>query len=342
MKVKTYFLKEQVILPQYLKMILNSQKYCIVDIETTGLSKIYHHVILIGILYPVDDHLVLKQFFAEDPKEEALILEAFEAEFKDFDTLITYNGVTFDYPFLIGRFKKHNVPFFNLAIQHIDILQHLRRYKHHLDIPNLKLKTVETYLGIFREDEISGKESVDLYNQYTLSRSIDLENKILLHNYEDIYYLGKIISVFNHFPRLQKYEMDQSLLFDTFEGSIRLSYHPSAVKISKNILTLKGKTSALDKALEKVYYLSHYQFQWQPDQRSFELTIPLFQGLTMAEDKCYFVDLSAFNISPDLFTKDTYGYLPVSGQYLVIAIHKDIYHAALIDFINILLGNIFM
>ena len=55
-------------------------------------------------------------------------------------------------------------------------------------VPNLKQKTVENYMGLWqsRTDEISGAESVELYNTYEKTGREDLESKILLHNSDDV------------------------------------------------------------------------------------------------------------------------------------------------------------
>ena len=68
----------------------------------------------------------------------------------------------------------------------IDILKIIKPFKEKLSLPDFKLKTIEKYLGIYREDTISGKESVQLYNEYVSSNCNKLKDKILLHNYEDI------------------------------------------------------------------------------------------------------------------------------------------------------------
>lgn len=165
------------------------------DIETTGLSPKYCKVILIGILYNHNNQTIIKQFFAQTEADEFELLIEFLEQIKDFHNHITFNGLTFDIPFLNARFNKYNIDYTLEKDKDIDILRLIKPFKEKLPLSDCKLKTVEKYLGIYREDTISGKESVKLYKEYVSSQCNDLKSTILLHNYEDIYYLGKIFKI---------------------------------------------------------------------------------------------------------------------------------------------------
>ncbi|SHJ97097.1 ribonuclease H-like domain-containing protein [Tepidibacter formicigenes] len=169
--------------------------YCVFDIETTGLSPKYSKVILIGILYIKNNQTIIQQFFAENTNEEKEILFYFKEVFKTFENHITFNGHRFDIPFLNQRFKKNNLDFSIDKNKDIDILKIVKPYQKKLGLENCKLKTVEKLIGIERKDTINGKESVELYKKFELNRSENLKKKILLHNYEDIYYLGKLFKI---------------------------------------------------------------------------------------------------------------------------------------------------
>lgn len=64
-------------------------------------------------------------------------------------------------------------------------------------VPNLKQKTVENYMGLWqtRADEISGAESVELYNRYEKSGDPVLGEKILLHNSDDVLQLTRLTKI---------------------------------------------------------------------------------------------------------------------------------------------------
>jgi hypothetical protein len=57
-------------------------------------------------------------------------------------------------------------------MESIDILSYLRPLKKLWNFENLKLKTVEKFFSIERQDTISGKESVDMYKLYQKQRMI--------------------------------------------------------------------------------------------------------------------------------------------------------------------------
>ena len=114
----------------------------------------------------------------------------------------------------------------------IDILKLIKPFKEKLSLSDCKLKTIEKYLGIYREDTISGKESVDLYKDYTLNQDINLKEKILLHNYEDIYYLGVIF-------KIKDILKDKLNILNINTNNITLELVPLNFKISKNLLCIK-------------------------------------------------------------------------------------------------------
>ncbi|MGL5507026.1 MAG: ribonuclease H-like domain-containing protein, partial [Paraclostridium sp.] len=169
--------------------------HIVFDIETTGLNSKYCKVILIGALYIEDSKTIIKQFFALSQDSEINILSEFIDLIKSFDYHITFNGITFDIPFLNYRFKKHNIDYEIDKYKDIDILRLIKPYKEHLSLSDCKLKTLEKYLGIERDDTISGKESVELYKEFEKTQDIHLKEKILLHNYDDIYYLGHMFRI---------------------------------------------------------------------------------------------------------------------------------------------------
>ena len=201
------------------------------DIETTGLNSNYCKVILIGILFNQDNKTVIKQFFADTEDDEKELLLSFINTIKNYQNHITFNGLTFDIPFLNTRLKKHNIDFYLSKNDDIDILKLIRPFKEKLSLSDCKLKTIEKYLGIHREDTISGKESIDLYKDYSVNQNIDLKEKILLHNYEDIYYLGVIFKI----KDILKHKLNVLCIAT---NNLSLELVPGSFKISKNILSI--------------------------------------------------------------------------------------------------------
>ncbi|WP_051569093.1 ribonuclease H-like domain-containing protein [Alkaliphilus transvaalensis] len=294
MKIKNHTINEKFPMPSFYRGILEKNTFCILDIETTGLSSKYHNVILIGLLYPHNNRTVIKQFFAENIHEEEELLQFFAEEIKRYDFLITYNGVTFDYPFLKERFKKYNITWPHDDIKHFDILHFLKKCKGQLPLENLKLKTVENYLGINRQDTISGKDSVVLYKTYESNPSPALEKTILLHNYEDIYYLAKVATIFDHFPDVNSLLEKTFIIPEVPNKLMNLSYHPNDIIIKKNCLRVSGKTSKQSNLPPEVHYTTSYDFNWIPKDGIFQIEIPLKKRILPDKKKLYYLNLNEF------------------------------------------------
>ncbi|WP_394861578.1 ribonuclease H-like domain-containing protein [Paraclostridium bifermentans] len=144
------------------------KNHFVFDIETTGLSPKYCKVILIGVLYNLNNKTIIKQYFAESEEEEKDLLLKFINDIETFDHHITFNGVSFDIPFLNSRFNSNDIDFSIDKCDDIDILRIVKPFKEKLSLSDCKLKTIEKYMGIKREDTISGKESVELYKNFDI------------------------------------------------------------------------------------------------------------------------------------------------------------------------------
>lgn len=173
------------------------------DIETTGLSPLNSMIYLIGAGYYSDNYnYKVIQWFADNAIDEEMILESFIEFTKDFKYLVSYNGDAFDIQFIKKRLKYLN-SHIQFNITSIDLYKTVKSIKNKLKLNDCKLKTVEMYLGNFREDEYLGGQLIDVYRKYLISKSNSLESILLLHNYEDIiglikssyiYYLSEIFS----------------------------------------------------------------------------------------------------------------------------------------------------
>ena len=73
------------------------------DIETTGFSPVNSSVYLIGCARRKGKYICIDQYFAENPSEEKIIISAFMGLLKQYKTIISFNGVGFDIPFLKAK-----------------------------------------------------------------------------------------------------------------------------------------------------------------------------------------------------------------------------------------------
>lgn len=191
-----------IILPNY----FTNSNWLLFDIETTGFDRKNTKVILIGLIYPFNGEIRVKQIFAESLNDEKLLLTEFLNDFRDKDIYISFNGNKFDIPYLNARYSYNDINYVISKIKSFDIYPYFKDNKTLFQLANAKLKTIEKFLGIDREDTIDGKESIYLYYKYLKNKDTDDLNKILLHNKDDIINLLHLtIKTINMDQRVQSY-----------------------------------------------------------------------------------------------------------------------------------------
>lgn len=168
-----------------------------IDIETTGFQSGSNMIYMIGLLYhsPTADCLILEQYICQKEADEYELLYHLNQLLPHFSHLVHYNGTHFDLPFLINRMKLYQLPEQISRLASIDFYQLLRPFKKFLGLDNLKLKTVEAFLGFRRFDVFSGGQLIPLYHQY-LAGDKTLLKALILHNQEDmvgLYYLNQLL-----------------------------------------------------------------------------------------------------------------------------------------------------
>ena len=156
------------------------------DIETTGFSPVSSIVYLIGCMYKDGQNLITHQFFAESKSDEKDVLLHFMDLLGRFRTIITFNGTGFDIPFLKAKCDRYSIEEHFKDYSYIDIFKMIGNIKFLLKQANYKQKTIESFLGIQREDMFSGQELINVYDSYISTHSEESERLLLLHNYEDI------------------------------------------------------------------------------------------------------------------------------------------------------------
>ena len=116
------------------------------DIETTGLSPKNSNLYLIGSIGVDNDTVIFKQWFCE----------AFFEYAADFDTLINFNGDGFDLPYIRECSKQYYL--FNPleTYKSLDIYKEVRYLKKPLGLERMNQKSLEEFLGLYREDKYAG------------------------------------------------------------------------------------------------------------------------------------------------------------------------------------------
>ena len=74
--------------------------------------------------------LYIKQFFAETPEEEKEVLEQFLLLLDGFDTIITFNGIGFDIPYLKAKCNTYGCNEHFADFTYVDIFKSISQIKH--------------------------------------------------------------------------------------------------------------------------------------------------------------------------------------------------------------------
>ncbi|MTI66412.1 MAG: hypothetical protein FH753_07405 [Firmicutes bacterium] len=295
MDITHNIINENFYIPPSLEKIFNNKKVCFFDIETTGFSRKNSKIILIGLLYFTDEKIHIKQYFADKLTEEKDILKLFIKDIKKFDIYISYNGETFDIPFINKRLSHHGFNYTIYKNKSMDLLKTVRNNKHILNFNNYKLKTVEKNLDIYREDKITGKESIKLYFEYLKKKNYNYKKIILKHNYEDIYYLPKILKIYDKIQDYYTHKLDLYLYDNKHTVNITLD----SICMNKNLLNITGKTTTTDLP-KQIYYDQNFSLQWLTYNGELNIEIEITKGELSNGNNCYYINKNEFQFTNDL------------------------------------------
>jgi uncharacterized protein YprB with RNaseH-like and TPR domain len=153
------------------------------DIETCGLTAA--PVFLVGLCLIGERNLVLRQLFARDYAEERALLAELSRITREHDFLVTFNGKSFDVPFLRDRAIRHRLEPL-AALPHLDLLWMARRRWKEL-LPDCRLKTIEwRVLRRRRAGDVGGAEIPGLYHDYVKRGEAHRLLPVFHHNLLDV------------------------------------------------------------------------------------------------------------------------------------------------------------
>lgn len=173
------------------------------DIETTGLSKQNSQVYLIGCSYTADGKRYIRQYLAESALDEARILDAFLEFAAGYDKLIHFNGSVFDVPYIDFKSDYYGFKEKLSEKENFDIYRQVKPLKKLLELENLNQKSIERFLKIKRDDEMNGGELISYYYDFERTGSKQSEKLILLHNFDDMKGMLKILPILNYLEILK-------------------------------------------------------------------------------------------------------------------------------------------
>ena len=162
-----------------------------VDVETTGLSA-GTPLFLVGALVLKGGDLTVLQLLARDYTEEAPLLDYFSGTLGEAGLVISFNGKSYDLPYIRDRSAFHRIPFC-LDQPHFDLLHEARR-RWRERLPNCRLQTLERAIcGRIRTDDIPGADIPDAYHRFVQTQNASQMRDILHHNALDLITMAQMV-----------------------------------------------------------------------------------------------------------------------------------------------------
>ena len=192
------------------------------DIETTGFRAASSHLYLIGAACRIsgenrkgDSCWQIVQWMAEQPQEEAALLNAFAEFMTHYETVIHFNGKRFDIPYLEDKYTQYGLPSPFRGKSSVDLYLDFRPLKAFLNLDHMNQKSLELFLGVNRDDQYDGGRLIPVYREFCRTHDENLLKLLLLHNKEDVEGMLSLPSLYGYLNFL---EIQQVLPADGFSS----------------------------------------------------------------------------------------------------------------------------
>lgn len=158
------------------------------DLETTGFTST---PLFLAATLDLEEGIA-RQRFARDYAEEKAVIAALLGEIAGAGALVSYNGRSYDVPFLRNRAAYHRLRFRGPG-EHHDLL-HLCRREWRGKFPDFRLQTVERIFGAGapRVSDVPGEEIPALYHAYVRRGYDPRMRNVFRHNMRDVTTLVRI------------------------------------------------------------------------------------------------------------------------------------------------------
>jgi len=167
--------------------------FLFLDLETMGLFAGQPLVVAGLARLDGDNTIVVEQYVVRDfPDELALIAEVNE-QVGTHNVIVTYNGKSFDLPFLTGRSAYYGIKLRPPKV-HFDLLHFCRRAWRD-ELQGCSLRSIEqSILGISRETDLPGELVPEFYYEYLRTGNAGFLKPIVDHNRQDVISLVHVFS----------------------------------------------------------------------------------------------------------------------------------------------------
>ena len=164
------------------------------DTETTGLSGGAGTVaFLVGLGRTEGREFVVRQYLMPTYASEFMLLEAVGRTAEGCDTVVTFNGKSFDVPLIASRCIMNRMDNPIGRMNHLDLIHPARRaWK--LRLKDCSLSSLEEkILGLRREHDLPGSEAPERYFSFLKTKDMRLLTDVIDHNRQDIVSLMSLL-----------------------------------------------------------------------------------------------------------------------------------------------------
>lgn len=175
---------------------IDPRKLLILDTETTGpVGGAGTVAFLLGVARLIDAGLEVRQWLLTAFAGEAALLDRLAASLGLADSLVSFNGKSFDIPLLRARARLQGRADPLAGRPHLDLLHALRR-AHGKQLPDCRLKTAETHLlSLARPHDPGGEFAPGVWREWLRTGQAGQLNEVLAHNRDDLLSMAALFTV---------------------------------------------------------------------------------------------------------------------------------------------------
>lgn len=263
----------------------SDRQLMLVDIETTGLSYERSMIYMISCGFYDNDQVKVISLFNDDGiSEENLllafidILESCKQDSVQPICLVSFNGLTFDIPFLQRHFHYHEMDYDLYQYDMLDLFRELKTCKCAFGLKKCRQTDFEELMGISRDHDQCGKELIKAYRQFLSSKDEGIREELLRHNVYDVYHMSLLLPLLylKNLPEQLDVILDTSVGSDIFTVNMTMKHgidscitmtsdcHEGAYfTLQDNLLTLclpirEGKI--------RIYYENYRDYYYLPSE----------------------------------------------------------------------------
>lgn len=240
-------------------------KTLFLDVETTGLAGGTGTVaFLVGLGYIQDEALRVDQCFLRDFDDEPAMLDYTQEVLKRCDTIVSYNGKSFDVPLLRTRFIQNRLRPAIERLRQLDLL-HASRRLWKARLADCSLRNVEeSILGFRRHGDIPSEEIPEIWLDYVRTRDARKLDRVFYHHRMDVVSLVALTGRLSQnisaaHENCLEYTQDHLSL-------IRLLFRQRAydrvVELGKNLLETEAEPAQRCACLELMGFALKRQGKW--------------------------------------------------------------------------------